>query len=75
MDVKTTFLNGVVVEEIYIKQREGFEVHGRDSHVCILKRGLYGLKHTPRVWYARIDNYLQVMGFTKSKTYPNLYYI
>jgi hypothetical protein len=51
MDVKTTFLNGVIEEEIYIEQPEGFEVHSRASHVCRLKRALYGLKQAPRAWY------------------------
>jgi hypothetical protein len=40
MDVKTTFLNGVIEEEVYIEQPRGFEVHGRDSHVCRLKKAL-----------------------------------
>ena len=56
MDVKTAFLNGEI-EEVYIKQSEGFELHGRESHVCKLKKVLYGLKQAPRAWYARIDNY------------------
>jgi hypothetical protein len=75
MDVKTTFLNGVIEEEIYIEQPEGFEVHNRASHVCRLKRALYGLKQAPRAWYNRIDNYLLGMGFTKSEADSNLYYI
>jgi hypothetical protein len=75
MDVKTTFLNGIIEEEVYIEQPEGFEVQGRDSHVCRLKRALYGLKQAPRAWYSRIDNYLQGMGFTKSEADSNLYYI
>jgi hypothetical protein len=58
MDVKTTFLNGVIEEDIYIEQPEGFEVLSRASHVCKLKRVLYGLKQAPRVWYSRIDSYL-----------------
>jgi hypothetical protein len=41
MDVKTTFLNGVIEEEVYIEQPQGFEVHGRDSHVCRLRKALY----------------------------------
>jgi hypothetical protein len=59
MDVKTTFLNGLIEEEVYIEQLLDFEVHGRESHVCRLKKALYGLKQTPRAWYSRIDAYLQ----------------
>jgi hypothetical protein len=42
MDVKTTFLNGAI-EEVYIEQPQGFEVHSGDTHVCRLKKALYGL--------------------------------
>ena len=38
MDVKTTFLNGVVEEEVYMEQPLGFETHDRESHVCRLKK-------------------------------------
>jgi hypothetical protein len=34
MDVKTTFLNGVIEEEVYIEQPQGFEVGDRKTHVC-----------------------------------------
>jgi hypothetical protein len=44
MDVKTTFLNGVIEEEVYIEKPQGFEVEDRKSHVCKLKKALYGLK-------------------------------
>jgi hypothetical protein len=33
MDVKTSFLNGVIEEEVYIEKPQGFEVHGRKSHM------------------------------------------
>jgi hypothetical protein len=74
MDVKTTFLNGTIEEEVYIEQPQGFEVHSRDTHVCKLKKALYGLKQAPRAWYARIDNYLIRLGFSKSHADLNLYY-
>jgi hypothetical protein len=74
MDVKTTFLNGVIEEEVYIEQPQGFVIHGKESHVCKLKKALYGLKQAPRAWYARIDGYLMSLGFTKSDVDPNLYY-
>ena len=44
MDVKTAFLNGVIEEEVYIEQPEGFEMFSNESHVCRLKITLYGLK-------------------------------
>ena len=44
MDVKKTFLNGVIDEDVYIKQPRGFEVKNRVAHVCKLKKDLYGLK-------------------------------
>ena len=37
MDVKTAFLNGIIQEEIYVEQPQGFEIHERESHVCRLK--------------------------------------
>jgi hypothetical protein len=44
MDVKITFINGLIQEEVYIEQPLGFEFHGRDSHLCILKKELYRLR-------------------------------
>jgi hypothetical protein len=75
MDVKTAFLNGLIEEEVYIEKPLGFEVHGRDSHVCRLKKALYELKQSPRAWYSRIDAYLKQLGFEKSEADPNLYFI
>jgi hypothetical protein len=74
MDVKTTFLNGVIEEEVYIEKPQGFEVENRKSHVCKLKKALYGLKQAPRAWYGHIDSFLTSLGFTKSKEDSNLYF-
>ena len=73
MDVKTTFLNGVIEEEVYIEHPQGFEVKYRETHAWKLKKALYGLKQAPRAWYGRINSFLTSMGFTKSKVDPNLY--
>jgi hypothetical protein len=73
MDVKTAFLNGEVEQEVYIEQLEGFVIHGKESHVCKLKKALYGLKHASRAWHGRIDVFLQSLGFSKSIADPNLY--
>jgi hypothetical protein len=74
MDVKTAFLNGEIEEEVYIEQPDGFLIHGKESHVCRLKKDLYGLKQAPRAWYARIDGYLMSLSFNKSVVDANLYY-
>ena len=44
MDVKTTFLNGVVEEEVYVEHPLGFETHDMETHVCKLNKTLYDLK-------------------------------
>ena len=74
MDVKTTFLNGEIEEEVYVEQPEGFVVHGKESHVCRLKKAMYALKQAPRAWYGRINGFLVRLGFTKSDADSNMYY-
>jgi len=44
MDVKRTFLNGEIEEEIYITQPEGCVVPGQEKKTCKLLKSLYGLK-------------------------------
>ena len=51
MDVKTTFLHRDMEEEIYMKQPEGLAVKGKKEMVHKLKKSLYGLKQSPRMWY------------------------
>ena len=74
MDVKETFLNGVVEEEVYVEQPLGFETHDRKTDVCKLKKALYGFKQAPRTWYDMMDSFLMSLGFTKSKADSNLYF-
>ena len=74
MYVKTTSLNGVIEEEVYIEQPQGFEVEDIVTHVCKLKKDLYGLEQALRAWYGRIDSFLITsLGFAKIKVDPNLY--
>jgi hypothetical protein len=67
IDVKTTFLHGDLEEEIYMKHPEGFVVKGKKELVCKLKKSLYGLKQSPRLWYQKFDTYMLGLGFTRRK--------
>jgi hypothetical protein len=50
MDVKTTFLHGDLEEEIYMKNPKGFAMKENKELVCKLKKSLYGLKQSRRMW-------------------------
>ena len=58
MDVKTTFLNGDLDEEIYMDQPEGFVEFGQESKVCKLTKSLYDLKQAPKNWHKKFDSYM-----------------
>eukprot|EP00253_Pinus_taeda_P014155 PITA_14155 len=73
MDIKSTFLNGDLKEEVYIGQPEGFILGNDAKLICKLKKVLYSLQQTPRAWYYYLDKYLQQEGFTKGSTDSNLY--
>ena len=58
MKQRQAFLNGMIEEEFYIKYSQGFEVEDRWTHVCKLKKAMYGLKQAPKAWYGRIYSFL-----------------
>ena len=63
MDVKTTFLNGELDEEIYMEQPVGFIVKGQKRKVCKLQRSIYGLKQSSRQWYLRFHKVILTYDF------------
>jgi hypothetical protein len=50
MDVKSVFLNGVLEEEVYVRQPPGFESVKYPHREYKLRKVLYGLKQAPRAW-------------------------
>ncbi|KAI3771062.1 hypothetical protein L6452_02215 [Arctium lappa] len=65
MDVKSAFLNGILHEEVYVSQPEGFVDPKFPDHVYVLDKALYGLKQAPRAWYETLSVYLTESGFRK----------
>ena len=53
LDVKFSFLNGELKEEIYLEKPQGFVKTGQEHLVCKLKKALDGIKHAPRSWYTK----------------------
>ncbi|GJS96499.1 retrovirus-related pol polyprotein from transposon TNT 1-94 [Tanacetum coccineum] len=65
MDVKTKFLNGLLKEEVYVAQPDGFVDPDHPEKVYRLRKALYRLKQAPRAWYDELSNFLMSKGFTK----------
>jgi hypothetical protein len=63
MNVKSAFLNGVIQEEVYVRQPLGFEIPKYPDRVYNLLKALYGLKQVPRAWYARLKMFLLEHGY------------
>src|SRR5258708_34547985 len=61
MDVKSAFLNGVLTEEIYMQQPQGFITAEQENKVCRLKRALYGLKQASRTWNQQFHGVLNAL--------------
>nr|GEY28895.1 hypothetical protein [Tanacetum cinerariifolium] len=73
MDVKKTFLNGPLKEEVYVNQPDGFVDPYHPDKVYRLKKALYGLKQAPRAWYDELTNFLVSKGFSKGSIDPTLF--
>ena len=73
MNVKFSFLNGILDEEVYIEQPEGFFDPNKKHMICKLHKALYGLKQAPRAWYGRLHNYLIHIEFQKTNDNSSLY--
>ncbi|GJR12966.1 retrovirus-related pol polyprotein from transposon TNT 1-94 [Tanacetum coccineum] len=73
MDVKTTFLNGLLKEEVFVRQLDGFVDPNFLNHVYRLKKDMYGLKQPPRAWYDKLSLFLIEHHFTKGIFDPTLF--
>ena len=73
MDIKTSFLNGFLKEDVYMTQPKKFIDPHFPDHVLYFKKAFYGLKQAPRAWYDQITQYLVSYRFTRGKADQTLF--
>lgn len=73
MDVKTAFLNGDLEEDVFMAVPEGLRSKWTENKVCKLQKSIYGLKQSPRQWYAKMHEFLLNLKFASSRNDPCLY--
>jgi hypothetical protein len=73
MDVKIAFLNGVIQEEVFVRQPPGFENPKYPNRVYKLLEVLYGLKQAPRAWYASLNTFLLEHGYVMGSVDKTLF--
>jgi hypothetical protein len=73
IDVKNTFLNGPIKEEMYVEQPPNFESEEWHNHVYKVHKALCGLKQAPRAWYEYLRDFLINNGFKIGKDDSTLF--
>ncbi|PRQ53440.1 putative RNA-directed DNA polymerase [Rosa chinensis] len=73
MDVKNAFLHGDLEEEVYMRLPPGHSQSHDPDIVCKLHKAIYGLKQSPRAWYAKLSSVLEEVGFHRSNADSSLF--
>ena len=66
IDIKGAYLNGKLIEEIYMKQLTGYS--DGTNRVCCLLQNLYGLKQAGNVWNEDFNRTMEEIGYTRLRT-------
>lgn len=76
IDIKTAFLNGVLLkeEQIHMQQPKGFKKRGKKDWVCKLVRLLYGMKQAGCIWNRTLDDAMKRLGFNQLSCEACIYY-
>jgi hypothetical protein len=67
MDVNTAFLNGDLLENVYMAQPKGFAMKGNEHMGCHLRKSVYGLKQSSKQWYLKFDETIRSFGFKENE--------
>jgi hypothetical protein len=70
VDVKITFLNRILTENVYMTQPEGFVDPKNVGKICKLQKSIYKLMKASRSWNMRFDEIVIGFGFIKNIEEP-----
>jgi hypothetical protein len=73
MNVKTTFLNENLTEDVYMTQLEGFVNPKHAEKICKLQKSIFGLKQASQSWNMRFDEVVKEFDFIKNVEEPCIY--
>jgi len=73
MDVNNAFLNGALIETVFMVQPSGFRDLSKPNHVCRLNKAIYGLKQAHGTWYTTLRTAILQMVFHTSKADSSLF--
>ena len=73
LDVKNAFLNGDLMEEVYMDVPPDFESDHSRNKVCKLSKSLYGIKQSPRAWFERFTKVLKLDGYSQCQANQTLF--
>jgi hypothetical protein len=76
LDVKTAFLNGIINREIYLEPPilDGGDEDGKHENVWLLKKSLYGLKQSPRLWNEKLNQVAEKLNLKQATQDKCVYY-
>lgn len=74
MDITAAYLNGVLEEDLYMAQPEGCIEEGKEHLVCHLKKSIYGLRQSGRVWNTCLNDFLINYGLARANADPCIYF-
>ena len=72
-DVKNAFLHGDLTEEVYMQLPPGYSL-GPPGTVCRLRKSLYVLKQSPRMWFGRFSSVMKAEGYAQSNGDSSLFH-
>lgn len=63
LDFKNAFLQANIDRDVYVDLQKKHFCSNSKTHVCKLKKSLYGLKEAPKLWFERLENELEKFKF------------